>query len=99
MLNRNSRERNSPRWALLPTRPEANGARALLGWPVLFLFILFFLPALPTGAQTNVLTYHNDNARTGQNLNETLLTPSNVNFNSFGKVGFLSVQGQVYAEH
>src|SRR6266478_3877305 len=98
MLNRNSRERNSPRRALLPTRPEANGARALLGWPVLFLFILFFLPALPTGAQTNVLTYHNDNARTGQNLNETLLTPNNVNSTNFGKLGFLSVDGLVDAQ-
>src|SRR5204862_6803605 len=29
-------------------------------------------------AQVNVVTYHNDNARTGVNANETVLTPSNV---------------------
>ena len=46
----------------------------------------------------NVLTYHNDVARTGQNLNETTLTTSNVNSASFGKLGFLSVDGLVDAE-
>ena len=29
-------------------------------------------------AQVNVTTYHNDNARTGQNTQETYLTPANV---------------------
>ena len=98
MRNPNSRERKSPRRALLPRQPEASGARALLGWPALFLFISFFLPTLPTAAQTNVLTYHNDNARTGQNLNETLLTLSNVNSTNFGKLGSLSVDGLVDAQ-
>jgi hypothetical protein len=46
----------------------------------------------------NVLTYHNDVARTGQNLSETTLTTSNVNSASFGKLGFLSVDGLVDAE-
>jgi len=45
-----------------------------------------------------VLTYHNDIARTGQYLEETTLTTSNVNSSSFGKVGFLGVQGHVDAE-
>jgi hypothetical protein len=45
-----------------------------------------------------VLTYHNDAARTGRNLNEKILTPSNVNFNSFGKLAFLNVDGLVDAE-
>lgn len=56
------------------------------------------LTVLLAGGNANVLTYHNDNARTGQNLNETLLTPASVNSANFGKVGFLSVQGLVDAE-
>lgn len=47
---------------------------------------------------TDVLTYHNDIARTGQNLTETTLTTSNVNSAKFGKIGFLSVDGLVDGE-
>src|SRR5690242_16194550 len=47
------------------------------------------------GAQVSVLTYHNDNARTGQNVQESILTTSNVNSTTFGKLGTLSVQGLV----
>ncbi len=63
---------------------------------LLALFVL--LGVFPCSAQTNVLTYHNDNARTGQYLNETILTPGNVNSNSFGKIGFLNVDGKVDAQ-
>jgi hypothetical protein len=47
---------------------------------------------------TNVLTYHNDVARTGQNLAETILTPATVSVSTFGKVGFFAVDGKVDAQ-
>jgi hypothetical protein len=49
-------------------------------------------------ATTDVLTYHNDIARTGQNLTETTLATSNVTSAKFGKLGFYPVDGLVDAE-
>jgi len=43
--------------------------------------------------QNNVLTQHNDNARSGLNPNETRLTPANVTVSSFGKLFTQSVDG------
>jgi hypothetical protein len=56
-------------------------------------------PPVPPSSQANdVLTYHNDNARSGQMLNETILTPANVNAASFGLLHVLSVDGKVDAQ-
>lgn len=49
-------------------------------------------------AQINVTTYHNDNSRTGQNVSETTLTPTNVNSSQFGKLFTVTVDGAVYAQ-
>lgn len=61
---------------------------------------IFFLAACSSAAfgQTNILTYHNNNARTGENLSEAILTPQNVNSSSFGKLFTVPVDGKVDAQ-
>jgi hypothetical protein len=60
------------------------------------------LPSNNTSATASssarILTAQYDNARTGANLNEKLLTPANVNSNQFGKLFTLKVDGDVYAQ-
>src|SRR5258708_34144341 len=62
-----------------------------------------FLNIIVTVAMTvvgcaDVLTYHNDNSRTGVNPFDTALTIKNVNPLTFGKKFDLPVDGQVYAQ-
>jgi len=47
---------------------------------------------------TDVLTFHNNPARTGLNDQETILTPSNVTQNTFGLLFNLPVDGKVDAQ-
>ncbi|HXM59244.1 MAG TPA: hypothetical protein VN950_00215 [Terriglobales bacterium] len=47
---------------------------------------------------SGVLTWHNDNARTGLNSQEATLTPANVKTQTFGKLFSRPVQGQIYAQ-
>jgi outer membrane protein assembly factor BamB len=49
-------------------------------------------------AQINVYTRSYDNARSGANLQETTLTPANVNANNFGKLFTVHTDGQIYAQ-
>ena len=49
-------------------------------------------------AQVDVLTQHNDNARTGVNLRETVLTPVNVNKTQFGMLFKRTVDDQLYTQ-
>lgn len=59
---------------------------------------LAILLPLSVLAATNVLTWHNDDARTGQDLTETQLSPTNVNSTNFGKLFQINVDGKVDAE-
>jgi len=51
-----------------------------------------------TSSSVDVITYHYDNGRSGQNLNETTLTLANVNSTQFGKKGEFTVDGKVDAQ-
>jgi len=74
--------------------PEAS--RHVVSWSV----TIAILSVLPTAlsAQVDVLTNRYDGARTGANLNETTLTPANVNVSQFGKLYSYPVDGAVYAQ-
>src|SRR5438270_3562845 len=65
---------------------------------VLVIATLLSAMLIPGQAQVSVTTYHNDNARTGQNTQETTLTPANVNSAQFGKLFNTTVDGAVYAQ-
>ena len=60
---------------------------------------LLLLAFLCTVAQAqDVLTYHNNNTRTGLNPKETILTPANVNSGTFGRLFTIPVDGLVDAQ-
>ncbi len=53
---------------------------------------------ITTTSNIDVVTYHYDNLRTGQNTSETALTPANVAQTKFGKLGSFTVDGRVDAQ-
>ena len=53
------------------------------------------LTVTTTAPLVDVVTYHYDNSRSGANVQETILTPANVNSTTFGKLGLYPVDGLV----
>jgi hypothetical protein len=54
--------------------------------------------AASTDVTTSVLTYQYNNSRTGANINETILSPSNVNAGTFGKLHSFPVDSLLYGQ-
>jgi hypothetical protein len=55
-------------------------------------------PGPPPTSTVNILTWHMDNARSGLNNQETILTPANVQSGKFGKLFSYLVDGYLYAQ-
>ena len=72
-----------------------NGAGTSWGTPVQSFTTLVVNPPPVT---TAVMTHHNDNFRTGDNLNESILNTANVNSNTFGLLYTRAVDDQIYAQ-
>jgi hypothetical protein len=71
-------------------------------WPLAlaFIFALLLLSLAPGNGdgKVRVTTYHNNPARQGSNVLESILTPQNVNPRQFGKVFSHAVDGYVYTQ-
>jgi hypothetical protein len=78
--------------------PSASSLRTLARGALGLIWAATLLWGQQANAQVNVTTYHYDTAGTGQNLNETRLTPANVNPTEFGKLFSYPVDGFVYTQ-
>jgi len=74
----------------MPLRKTTRLARGTL-----LVAVLIGVSTLLAAAQTAITTHHYDNYRTGWNRSETVLTPANVNSNSFGNLHTVVLDAQV----
>lgn len=65
---------------------------------LLTLQLIVLIAGAASASAQDVTTWHYDNARSGVQPNETILTPSNLNSTTFGKVFTFPVSGDVYAQ-
>jgi hypothetical protein len=75
--------------------PECNRTPFFKGLGIAIVALCF---SALCSAQIDVLTQHNDPARTGSNLSETILAPSNVSPERFGMLFRRVVDDQVYSQ-
>ena len=76
----------------VPNQHRSTPVFQALLFSALMLLVPLFAPA------QNVLTYHNDISRDGQDLKETTLTLTNVNSTKFGKRFTLSLDGEPFSQ-
>ena len=91
MLETNSRTSND-----VAFKPRHRGSESVCA--LMLLGMLLFVTTPGVLAQRAVTTWHYDNARTSANTWETILTPSNVNSASFGKLFTQPVDGFIVGQ-
>jgi hypothetical protein len=74
-----------------------SSSRSFRGIITLMFTVFLFGPVVAIAQKTAVVTYHNDNYRTGWNSTETTLTPASVNATQFGLLTTVAVDDEVDA--
>ncbi|HLJ89172.1 MAG TPA: hypothetical protein VKZ53_20305 [Candidatus Angelobacter sp.] len=82
----------------LYTAPNATGSCTITAMDDVGHSGMATVTVVPATAVSGYLSWKNDIGRTGQQRNETILTPANVHSSSFGKKFSVSVDGGVFAQ-